>query len=185
MLLPQPLICFTQVGGESLLPLQNHFAVPPEPISTTQMLKVNVLNPPDAHTIQSASGTNHQPPIPRLPPKSEPISRNSGYDKLRSLVCEYIDYLIEENEHITQISRAYTMPTPLDFENEHYFEEVRNTDHHFPSERFQAWLKMKEDQVLKGCSRTGRKADIVSDNADSFQPEHKRQRKRLNSAAKE
>lgn len=64
--------------------------------------------------------------------------------ELRMLVCDYINHLIEENEQLTQISRAYTVPTPLDFENEHYFEEVRNTDHPFPSDKFRAWLETKK-----------------------------------------
>jgi len=38
------------------------------------------------------------------------------------------------------------MPTPLDFESEQYFFDVRNTDYHFPSERFNGWLSARQQQ---------------------------------------
>lgn len=92
------------------------------------------------------------PPYPRIQyPQMVELnsSANSGtahnaYQHIKLLACEYIDHLIEENERLTHISRAFTVPTPLDFENEHYFEEVRNTEHHFPSDRFRQWLDMKQ-----------------------------------------
>lgn len=138
------------------------------------MMKVNILNPPQAHTIPSIAGMGSRPPVPYTMQQSvEPCTNQHRSEKLKSLVCEYIDYLIEENEHITQISTAYTMPTPLDFENEHYFEEVRNTAHPFPSERFQVWLKMKEcETVNMDCNKQSTFTEASSP------PEPKRQRKK-------
>lgn len=110
------------------------------------MREVNVMDAPQVQLIQSIAGTIQRPPITCPQPHTASYCITSGYEKLRSLVCEYIDYLIDQNEHITQISQAYTMPTPLDFENEQYFEELRNTEHLFPSERFRLWLKKKRKE---------------------------------------
>lgn len=129
---------------------------------------------PKSHDLQQSQHAQHQRPSLRpgatTAPQTYPAPPTECYlpfqrdpqaaAKLKSLVCEYITHLIEENEQLTQISRAYTVPTPLDFENEHYFEEVRNTDHHFPSERFRAWLEMKEhgqsmDSYLPPCVDQG------------------------------
>lgn len=134
----------------------------PDMIPTSSMLKYNHMHgPPLPPPHMAHHTTGYDPTTAHLPQyynntQNPPIKEPDA--KIKELLCEYIDYLIEENEQLTQISRAYTVPTPLDFENEHYFDEVRNADHPFPSERFRLWLEMKEYEnyhiMNSGCDYT-------------------------------
>ena len=105
---------------------------------------------------------NYPSPQTCYPPTAPRARQQQGM--LRTLICEYIDHLIEENEQLTQISRAYSVPTPLDFENEHYFEEIRNTNHPFPSERFRAWLEMKE---YENCLNINQYCELAANDLQS------------------
>ena len=67
-------------------------------------------------------------------------STHREIQEFNELIGQYIDFLLEENEQITQMSKSYSVPTPLNFEREEYFQQVCKSDHSFPTERFRVWL---------------------------------------------
>ncbi|GFO05802.1 hypothetical protein PoB_003230700 [Plakobranchus ocellatus] len=61
--------------------------------------------------------------------------------KASHIVSWYIDYLIHENEHLTQISRAFSLPVNLFHSDDFYFMESLKKKVHFPSLKFLTWMQ--------------------------------------------
>lgn len=61
--------------------------------------------------------------------------------KASHIVSWYIDYLIHENEHLTQISQAFSLPVNLFHSDDFYFMESLKKKVHFPSIKFLTWMQ--------------------------------------------
>ncbi|CAL1533554.1 unnamed protein product [Lymnaea stagnalis] len=61
--------------------------------------------------------------------------------KASHIVSWYIDYLIHENEHLTQISRAFSLPVNLFHSDDFYFMDSLKKKVHFPSLKFLSWMQ--------------------------------------------
>ncbi|BFZ23356.1 hypothetical protein BsWGS_26395 [Bradybaena similaris] len=61
--------------------------------------------------------------------------------KASHIVSWYIDYLIHENEHLTQISRAFSLPVNLFLSDDFYFMDSLKKKVHFPSLKFLSWMQ--------------------------------------------
>ena len=83
--------------------------------------------------VQNAEdGCKHEARTSRSP---SPVS------SLQDLICQYIQYLIDDNEEKTQISKTITPRTPLRFENEAYYQQVINKELSFPTTKFTHWIQ--------------------------------------------
>lgn len=91
-----------------------------------------------------------QVPENSLSNPNNPVFKNlppPGLQRTKFLVSTYIDYLVEENERITDMSKAFTPPTYLFLEEEQYVLQAHKEEVPFPSSRFSRWIKQYFPQV--------------------------------------
>ncbi|XP_064610689.1 uncharacterized protein LOC135474927 [Liolophura sinensis] len=91
-----------------------------------------------------------QVPENSLSNPNNPVFKNlppPGLQRTKFLVSTYIDYLVEENERITDMSKAFTPPTYLFLEEEQYVLQAHKEEVPFPSNRFSRWIKQYFPQV--------------------------------------
>ncbi|KAK6965075.1 hypothetical protein BgiMline_029063 [Biomphalaria glabrata] len=108
-------------------------------------------------TVEGHPPTTHRPALDQVRQQAHPYqikdqkkvvrdvypatSANVHTLKASHIVSWYIDYLIHENEHLTQISRAFSLPVNLFHSDDFYFMDSLKKKVHFPSLKFLSWMQ--------------------------------------------
>lgn len=81
---------------------------------------------------------------PRTPDKARPYVMSPDKEAWpitgKGLIIKYIDYLIKENEHITEMSKTFTPPSDLFLEEDVYFIDSIKKKSGFPSNKFMHFI---------------------------------------------